>query len=304
MNSKQRSLRNIIVMVSVHVAAIPAFWYFSWRNFALFAGLYLGTVVLGIDFCYHRLLAHRALKARRPVLLATAPFGVLALMGGPISFVATHRLHHIGSDTPDDPHNARESFWFSHWGWLFRRDPKLSNPELLQRVAADVAADPYLAFLERGSTQVALHLALMAGLFAFGGPGAVYWGMFLRIVFVYHLTFLTNSAGHTFGYRTFDLPDCSRNTWWIGALSGGEAWQNNHHAYPSVANLGHRWWETDMTFSFIRLLRALRLVSGVRVYCPVVEKVDELRHLEPARPRHDRSDDHLHGGGLARKQAR
>jgi stearoyl-CoA desaturase (delta-9 desaturase) len=227
--------------------------------------LYLGTAGLGITFCFHRLLAHRSFKAHRGLMMATAPFGVLSLMGGPVSFIGTHRLHHVHSDTPGDPHNAGAGFWFSHWGWLFRRDPKLGDPTHLKRVAADIAADPYLAWLERADVQVGLHLATMAVLYLIGGAGAVYWGFFLRIVFVYHLTFLTNSAGHLYGYRNYETPDGSRNTHVVGALSMGEGWQNNHHAHPSAANLGRRWWELDPTFAFIRAMQRLGLVWDVRV---------------------------------------
>ena len=91
----------------------------------------------------------------------------------------------------------------------------------------------------------------------------VVWGVFVRLVFVLHSTWLVNSASHMWGYRNYPTSDDSRNNWWVALLTYGEGWHNNHHAYPRMARHGHRWWEVDATFLTIRVLRALGLAWNV-----------------------------------------
>ncbi|MGE3776706.1 MAG: fatty acid desaturase, partial [Pirellulaceae bacterium] len=94
----------------------------------------------------------------------------------------------------------------------------------------------------------------------------VLWGMFVRLVFVLHSTWFVNSASHMWGYRNYETTDESRNNWWVALLTYGEGWHNNHHAYPRMANHGHRWWEIDLTFRTIRLMQKLGLAWGVVDY--------------------------------------
>jgi len=93
----------------------------------------------------------------------------------------------------------------------------------------------------------------------------VLWGVLLRLVLVYHVTWLVNSATHAFGYRNFDSPDLSRNCWWVALLSLGEGWHNNHHAYHASARHRLRWFELDITWAHIRVLRACGLARRVRL---------------------------------------
>lgn len=104
-----------------------------------------------------------------------------------------------------------------------------------------------------------------------GGLGMVLWAIPLRLVIVYHVTWLVNSATHAFGYRNFDSPDLSRNCWWVAILSFGEGWHNNHHAHPASARHGLRWFEFDITWQHIKLLRSWAWPSeSVRpATCPV-----------------------------------
>ena len=100
-------------------------------------------------------------------------------------------------------------------------------------------------------------------LFLLGGWSLLLWGMCLRIVVGYHTTWLINSASHVWGYRNYETTDDSRNLWWAGLLAYGEGWHNNHQALPRLACYGHRWWELDITWQAIRVLRFLRLSSDV-----------------------------------------
>jgi stearoyl-CoA desaturase (delta-9 desaturase) len=94
----------------------------------------------------------------------------------------------------------------------------------------------------------------------------VVWGVFVRLVFVLHSTWLVNSASHMWGYRNYETTDDSRNNWWVALLTYGEGWHNNHHAYPRMALHGHRWWELDLTFRTIRLMQRLGLAWDVVDY--------------------------------------
>ena len=110
-----------------------------------------------------------------------------------------------------------------------------------------------------------LQLALAGALFFFGGWAWVVWGVFVRLVFSYHSTWLVNSAAHMLGYRTYRTTDCSTNCWWVALLSFGEGWHNNHHAFPFSARHGLRWFEIDMTWWHVELLAFLRLADRIRI---------------------------------------
>ena len=137
-------------------------------------------------------------------------------------------------------------------------------------MAGDLLADPFCRWLDHW------FLLLQIPIFLFlywygettqingGGVGLVLWGIPLRLVAVYHVTWLVNSATHTFGYRNFDCPDLSRNCWWVALLTFGEGWHNNHHAYPQSARHGLRWFEFDITWQHIKLLRRFGLATKIR----------------------------------------
>lgn len=98
-----------------------------------------------------------------------------------------------------------------------------------------------------------------------GGWSLLIWGGFVRLVFVYHITWLVNSATHKFGYRTYHTDDKATNCWWVGLLAWGEGWHNNHHAFPFSARHGLRWYEIDVTWLIIRCLQWLRLAKNIKL---------------------------------------
>jgi len=255
----------IVFMVAVHLLAISAIWTFSWANFTVFTIMYFATGCFGITLCYHRLLTHHSYKTPRWLERILATCGVLALQGGPIKWVAHHRLHHAHSDTPADPHNAREGFWYSHWGWLFLATSDFGKARSLQRFARDIAADPYYRFLNSVPVQLALQALLGLFFYWLGGWSMVVWGIFLRLVVVYHITWLVNSASHIWGYQTHKVDDLARNNWVVGLLAFGEGWHNNHHAFGDVAPAGYRWWEFDLTFMIIRTFSLLGLAWDIKL---------------------------------------
>lgn len=254
----------IFWLILVHLLALPALWTFTWANFAVFFVMYFLTGCIGVTLTFHRLLTHRSFEVPKWFERILTTIASLSLQGSPLEWVGHHRMHHAGSDTPKDPHNAARGFWYSHWGWLFVYSPEFDDHARLRKFARDIWADPYYRFLDKQLVQVALQVILGLTFLYFGGWGMVFWGIFLRLVFVYHVTWLVNSAAHIWGYRRYPVADTSANCWWVGILAFGEGWHNNHHAHPQVAEAGHMWWEIDVTMGVIRLLEALGLASHIK----------------------------------------
>jgi stearoyl-CoA desaturase (delta-9 desaturase) len=124
-----------------------------------------------------------------------------------------------------------------------------------------LARDPYYRWLNRYYLWLQLPLGLL--LYLLGGWSFIIWGVFVRVVLLWHSTWLINSITHVRGYRTFNCPDNSRNLWWAAILTYGEGWHNNHHANPKVAKAGLQWWEVDMTWWAIWTLQHLGLAKKV-----------------------------------------
>ncbi len=254
---------NVMFVAAVHVFALFGFLTFSWKAVAVAAGLWWITGSLGIGLSFHRQLTHLGFRSPLWVKRFLAVCGTLAVQGGPIAWVAGHRLHHANSDRENDPHNSKKGFWWSHMGWILRRDPRMGKFEGYSRYARDLAADPFILFLDR--YYVWLQVALGLLLLWWGGWSFLVWGIFVRLVYGWHCTWLVNSAAHMFGYQTYESLDESRNCWWVALLSFGEGWHNNHHAFPRMARHGVRWWEFDMNYLAIRALQAVGLVWDVRL---------------------------------------
>lgn len=249
-----------------HALALLAFFpfAFSWSAVVVMLVLNWMTASLGICLGFHRYLTHRSLDLPKWLGYFFVLLGSLALENGPIKWVGQHRMHHANSDTDQDPHSARKGFWWAHMGWMLHRHPVFDNPFRIKSYTKDLQDDAFYVFLEKHfiSVQVALGLIL----FAIGGIPWVIWGIFLRVVLVYHQTWLVNSAAHTFGYKNLKLEnDLSTNCWWVGLLAYGEGWHNNHHAFPKSARHGLRPWEVDMTWWTISGLKTLGLATNLQV---------------------------------------
>jgi fatty-acid desaturase len=257
-------------LLALHLGALAAFipHTFTWPALVVAATLYCLTGALGISLGYHRILTHRSLRCPRWLEYAFATLGALSLQGGPITWVATHRAHHANTDREGDPHNAYRGLRWSHVEWLYRRNEARPTEAEQHRLAPDLMSVPFYVFLERTSVLWQVVLAII--LFALGGWPLVIWGIFVRVVVSYHVTWLVNSAAHHSGYQTFRTGDKSTNNWWVALLAWGEGWHNNHHAFPFSARHGLRWFEFDLTWLTIRLLRALRLARDVKLPTPAM----------------------------------
>jgi fatty-acid desaturase len=249
----------------IHIGALAAFVpaLFRLSDLAVAAIIAYLTGALGITLCYHRVLTHRSLRLRKPLEYLFAVFGTLALQGDPIRWVAIHRKHHAHADQDDDPHNIHLGFRWAHVDWLYRQNLALPSDDEVARYAPDLYADPFYRALQHLGAP--LQIGLAVALFFLGGWSWVVWGVFVRLVFCYHSTWLVNSAAHMLGYRSYRTTDRSTNCWWVAALSFGEGWHNNHHAFPFSARHGLRWFEIDMTWWHVKALKFLRLADRVRL---------------------------------------
>lgn len=252
-----------VFFVLIHLGMIGAFWFTTWQAVALCIGLHLLCGGVGICIGYHRLLTHRSFKTPKLVEYFLAFSGAMCLQGAPIEWVAMHRKHHQHSDTEGDPHSARVGFMWSHMWWVLWTPSKAQWESIMTRYSPDLLRVPFYRFLNK--THYLFAIAMAVALFAIGGWPFLIWGMFIRLVVTYHATWLVNSASHAFGYQSFKVKDLSTNCWWVALLSNGEGWHNNHHAFPSSARHGLKWWEFDASYLFIRGMKAVGLASDIRL---------------------------------------
>jgi stearoyl-CoA desaturase (delta-9 desaturase) len=247
-----------------------------WQDLVVLVAIYVPTG-LGISVGYHRLFTHRAFKARPLVRAVAGALGSAALEGPLISWVANHRKHHAFTDRAGDPHSPHvdhgggvlgtiHGLGHAHMGWLFSHTQRGAKA----RYARDLLEDPVARLVDRTWVLwVALGLACPFGLGVAltgtlqGGLTGLLWGGAVRIVLLHHATYSINSLCHRFGRRRFATDDESRNLAWLAPLSFGEAWHNNHHAFPQSAAHGLRRWELDPSALVIRTLERLGLVWDV-----------------------------------------
>jgi fatty-acid desaturase len=251
-----------IVFALFHVGAVAAVFFFSWPVFAVAVFLYWVATGLGISMGYHRLHTHRSYRVPLGIEYFLAFCGSLTLEGGPISWVATHRVHHQNSDRPGDPHSPRDGGWWAHVGWMLFGEANHQNTRKMSRYAPDMAKHRFYVWLNNYHWLPTLALAAL--LVAVGGLPLMLWGICVRVVVGWHATWLVNSATHMWGSRRFATHDDSRNNWWVALLSFGEGWHNNHHAHPTSARHGLAWYEFDPSWIEIRLLRLLGIATSVR----------------------------------------
>lgn len=245
-----------------HVGAVAALFFFSWPAFFAALALYWIALSLGIGMGYHRLLTHRSYKVPKWIEYFLAACGTLALEGGPMFWVATHRIHHQYSDMDGDPHTPRDGKWWSHIVWMLVGNATHCNVEECSRYAPDICKDKVLTWL---SNYHWVPLAVVSSLLlAFGGLPFLFWGLFFRVTVGLHATWMVNSLTHFWGSRRFATRDDSRNNLLVALLCFGEGWHNNHHAHPTSARHGLAWYEIDMSWMMIRCLQAVGLATSVR----------------------------------------
>jgi fatty-acid desaturase len=251
-----------ITLVLMHLGALAALFMFTWK--ALFAFVFMFWVCgsLGIGMCYHRLLTHRGYRTPKWLEYFLTVCGTMALEGGPISWVATHRVHHQNSDKEGDPHSPREGGFWAHIGWIITGKALHSQATEYLCYVPDLRQDRFHRWISKWHW---VPLAVSAvPLYWFGGVPCVLWGVCLRTVLGHHATWLVNSATHMWGSRRFATSDDSRNSFWVAILTFGEGWHNNHHSQPQSARHGLAWYEIDVNWWGISALRLLGLAWDVK----------------------------------------
>jgi stearoyl-CoA desaturase (delta-9 desaturase) len=270
----------VVTVVPVGLVAFAAWraWggALRWPDVVAFTLTYLLTGV-GVTVGFHRLLTHRSFKTSPALRGLLAALGSAAVEGPVIEWVANHRKHHRFSDQPGDPHSphvdhasgwrgAFGGLFHAHVGWILGGDALADE----QHYAKDLLADPVVRFVDRTFVLwVIVGLAFPFGLgFALTGTiagalTALLWGGAVRMFCLHHATFSINSLCHFFGRRSFATSDESRNLLWLALPTLGEAWHNNHHAFPTSARHGLRWWQLDPSGWLIAGMERMGLVWDV-----------------------------------------
>jgi stearoyl-CoA desaturase (delta-9 desaturase) len=274
-------IANVVVMTVPLALVLFAGWRawggaLRWQDL-LVLGVTYSLTGLGITVGFHRLFTHRSFKTSPLLRGVFGALGSAAVEGPLIEWVSNHRKHHQFSDQPGDPHSphvehghgwrgALAGLYHAHVGWILG-DGEMADE---QHYGKDLLADPVASFVDRMFLLwVALGLAFP---FAFGYlltgtlDGALtglLWGGAVRLFLLHHATFSINSLCHFFGRRTFPTEDQSRNVLWLALPTLGEAWHNNHHAFPTSARHGLRWWQLDPSAWVIATLQRLGLVWDV-----------------------------------------
>jgi fatty-acid desaturase len=287
-----------VTLIGYHAIALLALLpcFFSWSGVVLaILGLYVfGT--LGINLCYHRLLAHRGLVVPKWLEHALAILGTCCVQDTPARWVAVHRRHHQHADEAADPHSPLVNFFWGHMGWILLKNRDLQRLRIYERYSRDVLRDRFYAGLEHNrwlwvvlASWLVFFLGGLAAGLAMGGEirqagqfaaSVLIWGVFVRTVAVWHITWSVNSVTHLWGYRNYETDEASRNNVLIGLISNGEGWHNNHHASPRSARHGHRWWELDVTWLTIRFLGLIGLARRIATPSPLMIAGAALGRLE------------------------
>jgi fatty-acid desaturase/sterol desaturase/sphingolipid hydroxylase (fatty acid hydroxylase superfamily) len=267
----------------VHLLALLALvpWLFSWTGVAL---VFIGNYVfcsLGIGAGYHRCLAHRSFCCSKRFERLLAILGVCTLQDSPTRWVAVHRKHHRHADHEADPHSPLATLLWGHIGWLFIVNSEFEQVMGYERYTRDLLRDPFYRALQRNALWWFVYVGHAAAMFMLGfllawgwtadamsamqfGASVLVWGVLVRTVYSWHITWGVNSVAHMWGYRNHETGENSRNNWLIALSTNGEGWHNNHHAHPRRAAHGFQhWWEIDVTYLTILLWERLGLVWNV-----------------------------------------
>jgi len=270
-----------LVTIIPFIAVVVAGWQvwgsaLNWTDVVLFVVMYFFTG-LGITVGFHRLLTHRSFKTSPWMRGLFGILGSAAIEGPVISWVADHRKHHTFSDEHGDPHSphvdhggglkgALKGLFHAHVGWIFIHTQR-GNKE---RFAPDLIKDPVINWVDRtfilwaiAGLLLPFFLGWIIGGTLVAGLTGLLWGGLVRVFVLHHFTYSINSLCHTFGKKEFETTDESRNLALIAIPTLGEAYHNSHHAFPTSATHGLRWYQVDVSSLVINGLEKAGLVWDV-----------------------------------------
>ena len=269
-------------MAAFHIGAIAAVFFFTWKALAVAVFLWWVSGSLGIGMGYHRLLTHRGYKTPKWMEYFLTICATLALEGGPMAWVGTHRVHHQNTDKEGDPHSPNDGGLWAHMGWIMTGQTMHNSVQKLLPYMPDLRKDKFHVWITKWHWVPLTVLGVL--LLAIGGLPFLFWGIFVRTTLGLHATWLVNSATHMWGSRRFLTADTSTNNWWVAILTFGEGWHNNHHAVPQSARHGLRWYEVDMNWYGIKALEMVGLAWDVKLtkIKPRAEAKDLAAAITPA----------------------
>jgi stearoyl-CoA desaturase (delta-9 desaturase) len=272
---------NFVVIVAPFIGLIYTMyltwgWGVGWLELTTLAITYALTG-FGITVGFHRLFTHRSFETN---IVAKAIWGILgsaAAQGTIFDWVACHRKHHQHSDHDEDPHSPHHhgggvkglllGFAHAHLVWVFRKEPidyKRYVKDLMQSPTLRIVNNLFLVWVLLGLVLP----ALAVGLITMSWKGALLgflWGGPVRMFLVHHVTWCVNSVCHMWGQQPYKNIDESRNNAIFGVLAMGEGWHNNHHAFPTSARHGLRWWQFDSSYTLIQLMQAVGLAWKIKL---------------------------------------
>lgn len=265
----------LFYIVFAHALALAGLILFPLPNWhVLMIALIIASIGgIGTSVCYHRSLSHRSLRLN-PVVEKILIFStIFNASGEPISWVANHRHHHAKADTAEDVSSPRHGgFWWAHIKWVYQ----WSGSDV-RRWCPDMDKPKYRIWRRLQIPIIALSLCSGLAL----GWQAFFWIGAIRLVYALHFQMFVNSLLH----MTPGLPegvDSSRNIWWLGPLqlgAWGENWHRNHHSDANAARFGRRWWQIDIGWYTIQILKSLRLASDLKPARDVLKR--EAQHSSP-----------------------
>jgi stearoyl-CoA desaturase (delta-9 desaturase) len=233
----------------------------------------------GVTGGYHRLVTHRsyALPPRARWILLS--LGAMALQGSIFYWAANHRQHHRYSDRARDPHSPVDGqprglgglvrgFVHAQMGWYLSTESMPSRSQYIPDLVSDLQLSQldglYPVFVVL-SLAIPTAIGALVTRTALGALDGLFWGGIIRVVLLHHTTGTVNSVCHLLGARPYPTTDNSRNNFVVALMTLGEGWHNNHHAFPTSAFHGLRWWQIDVTGRIISILEMMKIATKVKV---------------------------------------
>ncbi len=248
-------------LVLLHIGALTAPFFFSWKRLLVTLAFWFIVGSFGIIISYHRMLTHQGFKMPKFFEYFFTTVGCLAFQKGPISWVSKHRHHHSRTDEDGDVHSPRDGKFWAYMGWILFPDPKLFTPEFLAHYVPDLLKDKGHVLINR----FALLPPILYGitLVAIGGYPLLVYGLLLPVAICLHTTWSVNLYAHGWGSQAFDTGDDSTNNWIVAILAWGEGWHNDHHDNPRDPRHGLKWYQIDVSWYNIQLLRLFGIVRSI-----------------------------------------